>query len=305
MRSRPTLPQRSRWRRRAQTLLLPAPGRGIGSARGPGANRHGLTPVTSQNWRGARLFPPPPLWVPPNRHRAANRKAGSARADAEAGPGGDRARPGRGVGRTGLSCRAPGWSAVRRERERAEGCGRQPRPTAAGALLDPVRILVHCCRVGRGRSGRRRGGRAWAATAGGGPRSGGAAAGPGRTGLAVSAWHVRLGSPLSRSAPRGCAGCPRLEVCGSGRRTAPAGPEDAARPWAQRADCTERPRGARPGSLLGPGGRLAGRVGLFGFFFSPPLSPPLLRSLLPPGPFTGLLRDLAPPPLPPPRHRLL
>ncbi|KAK7822774.1 hypothetical protein U0070_022713 [Myodes glareolus] len=129
-------PHRSRWRRRAQTLLLPAPGRGIGSARGPGANRHGLTPVTSQNWRGARLLPPPPLWVPPNRQRAANRKAGSARADAEAGPGGDRARPGRGVGRTGLSCRAPGCSAVRRERERAEGCGRQPRPTAAGI---PVR----------------------------------------------------------------------------------------------------------------------------------------------------------------------
>lgn len=149
-----------------------------------------------------------------------------------------------------------------------------------------------------------------------GPRSGRAAAGPGRY-RAVSAWDVRRGRGVSASAGRRHArarvaapaarGGLRLEVCGSGRRAGPGGPEDAARPGARRAGGMERPRRACPRSRSPPPRAVVPPRRQGGFVWFPLLPSPFspLRALLPPSPFTGLLRDLAPPPLPPPRHRLL
>ncbi|CAO2581143.1 [Pyruvate dehydrogenase [acetyl-transferring]]-phosphatase 1, mitochondrial, partial [Lemmus lemmus] len=120
------------------------------------------------------------------------------------------------------------------------GPGWYPRPPP------PRRVEAVGAAKGRARVGSDRG---WRASVGRSRR------GPGAVpDWAVSAWHIRLGSLLSRSALRGRAGCPRLQVCGSGLRAEPAGPEDAARPWAQRAGCTEWPRGACPGSHSSPPG---------------------------------------------------
>lgn len=267
--------------------------------------------MTSQNWRGARLLPPPPLRPGP---RSPGPAQSARRSQSEGGKrtsrrgGGAGWRPGEARARSG-----PDWAEPPRAgelggaegRERAEGCGRQPRPTAACALLDPVRILVPRRRVGRGAveaaKGRARVGsdRGWRASVGRNRR------GP----RALPGWLSARGTSASarRCHARPRVAAPVCEVCGSGRRAEPAGPEDAARPWAQRAGCTERPRGARPVSRSPrpEAGWPPGRQGGFVWFLllPSPFSP--LRSLLPPCPFTGLLRDLAPPPLPPPRHRLL
>lgn len=240
--------------------------------------------MTPQNWRGARLLPPPPLRPGP---RSPGPAQSARRSQSEGGKrtsrrgGGAGWRPGEAGARSG-----PDWAEPPRAgelggaegRERAEGCGRQPRPTAAGALLDPVRILVPRRRVGRGRSRRRRGGRAWAATAGGGPRTGGVAADPGRyrAGCQRVARSPRLAAVTlgpawpHRSAEAGAArsrpGPKMLRARGLSSLAAPSG----------RAAPVRTP--AVPG--LRPGGRLAGRVGLFGFF-SPPLSPPSVLSSLP------------------------
>jgi hypothetical protein len=199
---KPTFTSNRAWSRGART-------RGTNRLAAPNG-RDCLTSVTSQNWRGARPLPPPAplaLRVPPTRHCAANQKAKSSRAPVGAGQGGGRARQGRGVGWPGPSCSAPGCCVVLSEgRTRTEGCGRHPGQTAAGARLCPVGILVHRCRVVRGRQGGEvegaRGerprveGRVRAE-----PRSRGAAAGPGRH-PAVSARGARCGPGVSASAPR-------------------------------------------------------------------------------------------------------
>lgn len=315
---RPTFTGNRAWSRSART-------RGTNRIAAPNG-RDCLTSVTSQNWQGARPLPPPRPSGPPGPAHSSLRNQSEGGRHTSDGGGGAGWRPGEARARSGLA-----WAELPRARvlrgaegrTRTEGCGRHPGQTAAGALLCPVRILVHRCRVVRGRQGGEVEG-----VRGERPR----VEGPGaRRASVATSYHGSRAAPGCQRAgrppwPRECpprlpadtlgpAWPSRLSAAGCAGRSAeagaawgPGGPEDAECLWARRAGCMERQRCACPGSgsppprAVMPPRRQGGFVCFF--FFSPPLFPPSILSS-PPSPFTGLLRDLAPPPLPPPRRRLL
>lgn len=278
-----------------------------------------LTSVTSQNWRGACPLPPPappgPAHSPPRSQSEGERLTS---APWGAGQGGGRARQGRGVGWPGRSCGAPGCCVVLRERTRTEGCGRHPGQTAAGAPLGPVRILVRRCRAARGRQGGEvEGARGERPRAEGRPGARRAPVATSRRGSRGPPAVARaclprlpadtLGPLVAEPTARG-GSC--LEVCGSGRRVGPGGPEDAECLWARCAGCMERPRGSRPGSRSpAPGAGMPPRWpgGFVWFLLLPsPFSP--LRSLLPSQPIhwaAGRPRPSSVPASPPPPPPLM